>query len=106
MSAPVILCGKPMRRVEKPGRPVLEDPACGRRENHRGPCRSEAALARIRRYESERQPVATQRRRVRLRTLRLHEDLSAAIAVAEQVARTRALGLSPLRDARQERSAA
>ena len=47
-------CGKPMRRHERAGRPVLEDPACGRPEDHPGPCRSTAALARIARYEADR----------------------------------------------------
>ena len=35
-----------MRRYEKPGRPVLEDPLCGRRKDHTGVCISEATLAR------------------------------------------------------------
>jgi len=90
MNAP--LCGKTMRRVEKPGRPVLEDPVCGRREDHPGPCRSEASLARIARYEAERWTDRRSRQRqVRRRTLRLHENLRAAITTAEQVARLRAL---------------
>ena len=97
MNAPGPLCGKPMRRVEKPGRPVFEDPACGRREDHPGPCRSEASLARTARYESERWAARGNRQRqVRRRTLRLHENLSAVITAAEQVARTRAL--TPARD--------
>ena len=96
MNAPAPLCCKPMRRHEKPGRPVLEDPVCGRREDHPGPCRSEASLARIARYESERWASRGNRQRqVRRRTLRLHEELSAVIAVAEQAARTRALGPAP-----------
>ena len=50
-------CGKPMAldgRAERGG-PVLEDElVCGRREKHRGPCRSEAAVARYRRADLER----------------------------------------------------
>jgi hypothetical protein len=31
---------------EIPGRPVLDDPTCGRPEGHQGMCRSKAALSR------------------------------------------------------------
>ena len=94
------LCGKVMRRVEKPGRPVLEDPVCGRREDHPGSCRSEASLARIARYEAERWTDQRSRQRnARRRTLRLHENLRAVITVAEQAARLRALGDSARRAA-------
>jgi DNA-binding transcriptional regulator YiaG len=39
-------CGNPMRPYELPGIPVFEDPACGRPEGHRPPCRSAEAMAR------------------------------------------------------------
>jgi DNA-binding XRE family transcriptional regulator len=43
-------CHKPMTRYEPQGwPPVLEDPVCGRRWAHGGPCRSEMSLARMRR---------------------------------------------------------
>jgi DNA-binding transcriptional regulator YiaG len=41
-----VTCGKPMRPYELPGIPVFEDPACGRAEGHRPPCRSAEAMAR------------------------------------------------------------
>lgn len=87
-------CGKPMRRHERPGRPVLEDPVCGRQENHPGVCRSEAAIERARRYDSARwqDTGRAEVRRQRRRTQRLHENLRAVITTAEQVARQRALG--------------
>jgi hypothetical protein len=38
-------CGKPMRRYELPGLPVLEDPSCGLPEGHSPPCRSVRSMA-------------------------------------------------------------
>jgi hypothetical protein len=46
-------CGRPMRRHERTA-PQLEDPVCGKRPGHRGTCRSEAAVERIRLYEAAR----------------------------------------------------
>ena len=86
------LCGQPMRRHERPGRPVLEDPVCGRPENHPGPHRSEASMARIKQAETQRWEDRGRRRKQRRRTQRLHENLRAVIITAEQVARQRALG--------------
>ena len=42
-------CGQVLRRLERPGRPVLEDPVCGWRRGHRGQHLSEEAIQR-RRY--------------------------------------------------------
>jgi hypothetical protein len=39
-------CGRPVRRYELPGVPVLDEPVCGRPEDHNGRCRSAAAVAR------------------------------------------------------------
>lgn len=40
-----------------------DPPACGRPEGHRGPCRSEAAVARYRRADRDRQAAARERSR-------------------------------------------
>lgn len=58
MNAP--RCGRPVRRKEQGGIPVLEDPVCGRPEDHRGRCRSEAAVAR--KYASDVARIDTVRR--------------------------------------------
>jgi hypothetical protein len=81
------LCGKPMRRHEVPGHPQLEDPACGRREDHPGTCRSRESLERIRLYEAGRAAPAWAARKRKQRDERIHAGLSAAIAAA--VARAR-----------------
>ena len=70
-------CGQVLRRLERPGRAVLEDPVCGRRAGHTGQHLSEAAM-RQRRY-ARRAPTG-----------------SPAIAVAIWEARRRA-GMSQLR---------
>jgi hypothetical protein len=56
-------CGKPMLAYETANGPMLEEPECGRREGHPGPCRSSLALAReavadVRRKASAVQPCA------------------------------------------------
>jgi hypothetical protein len=76
------LCGRPMRRHEVPGHPQLEDPACGRREDHPGVCRSLESLERIRLYEAGRAASAWAARKRKQRDERIHAGLSAVIAAA------------------------
>lgn len=49
-------CGKPMTRYEASNGPMPEEPACGRPEGHRGPCRSATAWARQMRAWPARKP--------------------------------------------------
>jgi hypothetical protein len=75
-------CGRPVRRKEQGGVAVLEDPVCGRPENHRGGCRSEAAVARaLQAASGKRDRLQRQQNRLR-RTRRLHGNLSVVIAAA------------------------
>lgn len=46
MTALAPRCHRLMERREKPGRPVLEDPYCGRRKDHPGNCASEESMQR------------------------------------------------------------
>jgi len=76
-------CGRPVRRKEQAGVAILEDPVCGRRENHPGRCRSAAAMERARRADARRWARRGRNRRAaRHRARRLHENLSAVIAAA------------------------
>ena len=56
-------CGKLMLAYETANGPMLEDPECGRRDDHPGPCRSSLALTRaavadVRRKASAVRPCA------------------------------------------------
>ena len=76
-------CGRPVRRKEQAGVAVLEDPVCGRRENHPGRCRSVAAMERARRADVKRGAARGRHQRsARDRARRLHENLSVVIAAA------------------------
>ena len=44
-------CSKPMTRYEAANGPMPEEPTCGRPAGHPGPCRSEAAVARMQRAD-------------------------------------------------------
>jgi len=92
-------CGKPVRRKEQAGVAVLDDPACGRPENHPGRCRSVAAMERARRADVKRWADRGRRQRAaRDRARRLHANLSAVIAIT--VARAeRDAGLGDARSA-------
>jgi hypothetical protein len=87
-------CGKPMLRYEKAAFPALEDPACGRPEDHKGRCRSAAAMARYLAADAARNAGGGGRRAtVQKRTRRLHVRLiaviEAAVAQAEAAAAER-----------------
>jgi DNA-binding transcriptional regulator YiaG len=82
-------CGRPMERYEPRGwPPVLEDPVCGRKENHPGRCRSEMsiALARRRRGPKSQPPtgspvIAAAIRRARKRARMSQSRLAEAMGV-------------------------
>jgi hypothetical protein len=92
VTRPEPLCHAPMRRYERPGRPVFDDPVCGRRENHPGPHRSVAAVARARRADEDRfRDRGIVQLRTRRRTARLHETLTLVVTAASEQARQAAL---------------
>ena len=80
MNAP--RCGRRVRRKEQGGIAVLEDPVCGRPENHPPGCRSEAAMERARLAAAARRERLQALQNRRRRTRRLHGHLSAVIAAA------------------------
>lgn len=81
-----VICGHPMRRYEIPGRPVLDDPSCGRRPGHPGRHISEAALKRARERgqgPSGSAEVAGAIRRARAAAGLTQRRLAAAVSVTE-----------------------
>ena len=79
-------CGQVLRRLERPGRPVLEDPVCGRRENHPGQHYSEETMRRrryARRAPSGSAAVAAAIRDARLYARLSQRDLAAALGVTQ-----------------------
>ena len=82
----VVICGHPMRRYEIPGRPVLDDPSCGRRPGHPGRHISEAALKAARERgqgPSGSAEVAEAIRRARAAAGLTQRRLAAAVSVTE-----------------------
>ncbi len=84
------ICGHVMRRRELPGRPVLDDPLCGRRPGHSGRHRSEASMRmRARRRAAYDRPTGSPLIAAKIREARKlagasQSDLAAVLGVTQQ----------------------